>query len=406
MTAPVTASLIPVDGAAAALQGARKSDVKQSIDGESGGFGKLLGEALSELSGELPANADAAGQHTENLLDQLRSLPDSGKLLPLVNQLLEGVDRAAMNGDAQQILMEFNESLADLTEVSGSEALEAVAAALHQVVQNNPQYFGKGMPQQPLSRQVLEDIWQQLANRGPRAGLAHPEQGRTDAGQRTFDFAALTPVVAASPAAPAHSELAATLLAIRRLAGGSGARQDALLKSDAITPGSASLAPPGTLPPPAAAVNPSPMLPLGVPLHQTNWDSALGERIQWLISQGAQAGQSAQIKLNPAHLGPMEVRIQVRDDQATVQFTATHAVVREALEAALPRLREMLGASGVELVDVDISGQSFAEQQRTNEEQEPARWTGSNGESGENPDVILETALLPAAETGRLDLFV
>ncbi len=406
MTAPITASLVPANGGAAALRDISKDDLKQLVDGGDSGFGKLLGKALAELSGELPANAGAPGQHTENLLDQLQSLPEGGKLLPLVNRLLEGIDRAASNGDAQQILTEFNDSLAALSEIPASEALEAVAAALHQVVQNNPQYFGRDMPQQSLSRQALEDIWQQLADKGPRAGPIQAEQGRVETGQRSFDLSILTPAMAAGSAAPAHSELAATLLAIRRLTEGGGARQDALLKNDAIAPGSGSMVSPGTLPPPAAAMNPSPVLPLGVPLNHANWDQALGDRIQWLISQGAQAGQSAQIKLNPAHLGPMEVRIQVRDDQANVQFTATHAVVREALEAALPRLREMLGASGVELVDVDISGESFAEQQRTNEEQEPARWTDASADSGENTDVVLETALLPAAETGRLDLFV
>ena len=66
--------------------------------------------------------------------------------------------------------------------------------------------------------------------------------------------------------------------------------------------------------------------------------------------------KQADLQLNPPELGPLEVRISMVDDEARITFTASHPQVREALEMALPKLRDMLGSSGVQLLQVDVSG--------------------------------------------------
>lgn len=104
-----------------------------------------------------------------------------------------------------------------------------------------------------------------------------------------------------------------------------------------------------------------PTATLDTPLRQPGWDQTLGERVMWVVNNKF---QGVELKLNPAHLGPIEVRVQIQNDQAQVSFVAQHAPVREALEAALPKLREMFGANGFTLADVNVSQQSFAEQQR------------------------------------------
>ena len=114
----------------------------------------------------------------------------------------------------------------------------------------------------------------------------------------------------------------------------------------------------------ASVASARPVLPtttLATPFRQPGWDQALSERVLWAASQKL---QSAEIRLNPPNLGPIEVRVHMQQDQAQVSFTAQHAVVREALESSMPRLREMLNANGFNLVDVDVSQHSFAEQQR------------------------------------------
>lgn len=92
------------------------------------------------------------------------------------------------------------------------------------------------------------------------------------------------------------------------------------------------------------------------------WDAALGQKLTWVANQ---AHQVAELHLNPPNLGPLEVRLTVNNDQATAIFVSNHAAVREAIESALPRLREMLADSGLTLGNVTVGSQSFSQQQQT-----------------------------------------
>ena len=95
-------------------------------------------------------------------------------------------------------------------------------------------------------------------------------------------------------------------------------------------------------------------LPVQVPVGQPGWDSAVGERIQWMVSRNV---QQAEIRLTPPELGPMEIKISLQNDQTQVQFVANHATTRDALEAAIPRLRELFGEINLNLANVDVSQQ-------------------------------------------------
>lgn len=101
---------------------------------------------------------------------------------------------------------------------------------------------------------------------------------------------------------------------------------------------------------------------IDVPLGQPRWDQALGNRVLWLVNQET---HHAELRLNPPELGPLEVRISIDGERANINFTANHWAVREALESAIPRLREMFAESGLNLVDVNVSQHSFAEQQHS-----------------------------------------
>ena len=104
------------------------------------------------------------------------------------------------------------------------------------------------------------------------------------------------------------------------------------------------------------------------------WAQGLGERVQWLVQQNI---QGAEIRLNPPELGALEIKLQLNGDQGTqIQFTSPNGTVREALESAIPRLREMFAESGLNLGDVNVSHQSLAEQQQN----------GGNGEEGDRRD--------------------
>lgn len=76
------------------------------------------------------------------------------------------------------------------------------------------------------------------------------------------------------------------------------------------------------------------------------WDQALGQKVVWMVA-GEQ--QSASLTLNPPDLGPLQVVLNVSNAQATATFIAAQPEVRQALEAAMPKLREMLGEAGIQL---------------------------------------------------------
>jgi flagellar hook-length control protein FliK len=100
----------------------------------------------------------------------------------------------------------------------------------------------------------------------------------------------------------------------------------------------------------SALLLPSARIP--VPVGQPGWGQAVGAQIAWFVSQNISA---ASIRLNPQHLGPLEMEVTMDRDQASVSFTSQQGVVREALESSIPRLREMLSESGLNLVNVNVS---------------------------------------------------
>lgn len=91
-----------------------------------------------------------------------------------------------------------------------------------------------------------------------------------------------------------------------------------------------------------------------LPLASGDWGERLGERIRWLSSANMDA---VDIRLDPPELGPLQVKVQSHRDGASVQFVTHSALVRDMVEQSLPRLREMLEASGMNLLDVNVAQQ-------------------------------------------------
>ncbi|MDH5691565.1 MAG: flagellar hook-length control protein FliK [Gammaproteobacteria bacterium] len=111
------------------------------------------------------------------------------------------------------------------------------------------------------------------------------------------------------------------------------------------------------------------------------WSAGFAQRVGMMLNAKF---QQAEIRLNPPDLGPVTVRINLQGDQASVAFSAQHGAVREAIEAAIPRLREMMNESGLNLANVDVntqSGQQGREHASNNDAQGEASLAQShNGE--------------------------
>ncbi|MBS0373515.1 MAG: flagellar hook-length control protein FliK [Proteobacteria bacterium] len=113
---------------------------------------------------------------------------------------------------------------------------------------------------------------------------------------------------------------------------------------------------------------------VATPVGSPDWAHELSDRVSVLVDQNL---THAQIKLAPADLGPIEVRIAVSDGQANISFTTHSHVTSEALQAAAPRLREALGAQGYASVNVDVAQQQFRERTPQQSRYEPEAGPGA-----------------------------
>lgn len=91
------------------------------------------------------------------------------------------------------------------------------------------------------------------------------------------------------------------------------------------------------------------------PLGSSGWAEEFSQKITWM---GTQQNQVVELHLNPPNLGPLDVVLKISDSQATALFTSPHGAVRDAVENALPRLREMLADNGIMLGNTMVSDQS------------------------------------------------
>jgi flagellar hook-length control protein FliK len=136
---------------------------------------------------------------------------------------------------------------------------------------------------------------------------------------------------------------------------------------------------------------------INVPVSDPSWPQALAAQVQWML--GSQV-QSATLRLSPAHLGPIQIRIDLQQSQINVSFSATHADTRSALAEAIPRLREMLASGGLTLgqanVQQDAPGGGHAQSQG-------ASAGGSGADAGETVEPV---ALAQRWALGLVDEYV
>ncbi|MGB5233827.1 MAG: flagellar hook-length control protein FliK [Candidatus Macondimonas sp.] len=98
----------------------------------------------------------------------------------------------------------------------------------------------------------------------------------------------------------------------------------------------------------------APVFTLPRALHHPEWAGDVGERVMWMCQADV---KSAHLRLDPPHLGEIEVRITLHDEGAEVWFSTPSAAVREALETALPRLRDLFTQQGLQLNQTGVSAE-------------------------------------------------
>ncbi|MGU7783413.1 flagellar hook-length control protein FliK [Burkholderia sp. PU8-34] len=215
----------------------------------------------------------------------------------------------------------------------------------------------------------------------PASGAATPQQTAT--ATATTTAAPLTPKVptfdktladakgtlAANPAQPQASaapSLQGEAAAKSDLA--SGATHALAATQDAVDPAHAALAaataaaqPTLQATPAAANVAAANANVLAPHVGTADWTDALSQKVVFLSNAHQ---QSAELTLNPPDLGPLQVVLRVADNHAHALFVSQHAQVRDAVEAALPKLRDAMEAGGLGLGSATVSDGGFASQQQ------------------------------------------
>ena len=370
----LTLSVPPTaDGALAAGTTPLSDNLSTESEGSSG-FSGLMANVSQEL-GETPAAMSQWIADGEITLAELPpGLPLAGNLLPLEDGLIP---------------------------VEGEEAL--AATSLQQWLAALPNISIKTDGALPEAKFVTDPL--PLNLEGGRPQLAQWIRSGLLPGAGSLPATGLHPAVAAESAATAVNQLlgsatAGDELLMPQISGktldqaisqallGTGTGKpagqgtQALLETLATLPGSGIPAAPVATPmsSPVTVTGAGLTFSIDVPPGQAGWGEALGEKVSWLMQNNQ---TSAQVRLNPPHLGPMEIKVAMTSDQASVTFTVHHQVTAEHLESALPRLREMLADSGLQLAHLDVRQQGQDAQGQASE----------GGSTGLGDDSEAESAL-------------
>jgi flagellar hook-length control protein FliK len=156
---------------------------------------------------------------------------------------------------------------------------------------------------------------------------------------------------------------------------------------------------------PAARTDPAPLpqLPVPTPVGQRVWAEDVGDRVVWMLGRHE---SKAELVLTPPHLGRLEVSLQLSGEQTSAHFVAATAAARDALEQAMPRLREVLQQAGIQLGQTNVSTSGQQQPQHG----APGRPGGASSNGGDGGAVELPrvAALMPAwsrGGAGRVDTF-
>ena len=161
---------------------------------------------------------------------------------------------------------------------------------------------------------------------------------------------------------------------------------------------------------PSSSASPTVVTPsdisLNTQLGQPKWGEEFAQKIVWLAGQQQQV---AEIRLNPAHLGPIEIMMSITNDQgaqATAQFVSSHLAVREAIEAALPKLREMMADNGITLGNVTVDSNSSQQQRDTwRQENTATRFSTNQPETHNESTDQLKTTTTTRNHHGMVNTF-
>jgi len=132
----------------------------------------------------------------------------------------------------------------------------------------------------------------------------------------------------------------------------------------------------------------------------------LAEKVRWMMNT---KNLVAEIRLDPAELGSMHVKIAISGETATVNFVVQSQQARDAVDTATPKLREMLAEKGIELGQSSVRQENDEQQSQDNADGKSAGH-GARGmndaEDVEVPEQVFAQHNIINGALGGIDYFV
>ncbi|MDC0410874.1 flagellar hook-length control protein FliK [Luminiphilus sp.] len=130
----------------------------------------------------------------------------------------------------------------------------------------------------------------------------------------------------------------------------------------------------------------------------------LSQQVRVFVNNGL---QEARLQLTPADLGKVQITINMEGDHARVVFVAETAIARDLLDQSMPRLREMLQQSGIQLAQGDVNDQAESQRRegRTGGDAEALAQNGSENASG-SEEQRFDPARGEVLDSGRVDTYI
>lgn len=352
--------------------GSASPQAATAVDRQASTSSKMEGLAAADV----PKNASSASSSGDALADQVRqgaqvqleaSPVSETELQQLARQM--GLDEPATTDGSVP------------TTAQGTSD-DAVAAAVTKDVtavdtDENPSAGGEGTATVPptlataLSRRA----------QGSSASAAQPAQdGRVAAAGRPSTSPALpltSPVADTTSASrPATTDASPTPLptaavATGRAEGGSFSLGMALPTSGAHSP---------------VRTDGGPLLSSRIdsPINSAEFKEQFARQVAGVVVQGQ---DRAEIRLTPAELGPIRIRVSLNAEDAALDISAAHAATRAAIESSMPTLKQMLVDHGLRLSDYRMdqgNNAAFLSQQRQSGQENGAGMQQSGTAFGQN----------------------
>nr|WP_281770647.1 flagellar hook-length control protein FliK [Lautropia mirabilis] len=352
--------------------GSASPQAATAVDRQASTSSKMEGLAAADV----PKNASSASSSGDALADQVRqgaqvqleaSPVSETELQQLARQM--GLDEPATTDGSVP------------TTAQGTSD-DAVAAAVTKDVtavdtDENPSAGGEGTATVPptlataLSRRA----------QGSSASAAQPAQdGRVAAAGRPSTSPALpltSPVADTTSASrPATTDASPTPLptaavATGRAEGGSFSLGMALPTSGAHSP---------------VRTDGGPLLSSRIdsPINSAEFKEQFARQVAGVVVQGQ---DRAEIRLTPAELGPIRIRVSLNAEDAALDISAAHAATRAAIESSMSTLKQMLVDHGLRLSDYRMdqgNNAAFLSQQRQSGQENGAGMQQSGTAFGQN----------------------